>query len=349
MYITDLKAISPQATYNNGMLNGVMKTIDDTVFLAEEPNYLEFIPKGLLRRMGKAVRMGIGTGLPLIKKHQDIEGIIIGTANGGLEDCVNFLNQIVEYEEGVLTPTNFVQSTPNAVAGLLALMSENRSYNTTYTNGGLSFESTILDALLLFEENKHEKLLIGGLDEISQYNYNLDFLGGKYKVDKTNNTKLLDSKTIGTICGEGATMFIVEKNTSDYIAKIVDVAQATYPTKKDLEELLIQFLKKNNLILSDIDSIMTGLNGDTRHNDSYNYISEDLLPDAALYSFKNLSGDYRTSSAFATWLSAHILNKTMTDLSSITLRKGKIEKQQKNILIYNHFDAIRHSFILLSK
>ena len=84
-------------------------------------------------------------------------------------------------------------------------------------------------------------------------------------------------------------------------------------------------------------------------NDSYNYISEDLLPDAALYSFKNLSGDYRTASAFATWLSAHILNKTMTDLSSITLRKGKIEKQQKNILIYNHFDAIQHSFILLSK
>jgi hypothetical protein len=45
--------------------------------------------------------------------------MIIATANGGMEDCVKFLNQIIEYNEGLLTPANFVQSTSNAAAARL--------------------------------------------------------------------------------------------------------------------------------------------------------------------------------------------------------------------------------------
>lgn len=348
MYITDLKAISPQETYHNDMLSGKIKTIDDKFFLAEEPDYLEFIPKGLLRRMGKAVRMGVGVGLPLVKKHRDIDGILIGTANGGLEDCIKFLNQIVEYDEGVLTPTNFVQSTPNAVAGQLALMGENRGYNTTYTNGGTSFESALLDALLLFEEGNHKKLLIGGIEEISDYNYNIDSLSGKYKKDIISNEDLLSSNTEGTICGEGASLFIIEKNPKEYLAKIIDLTQITYPSEKDIERLADNFLKMNNLRSSNIDCVMLGYNGDIRQNESYDLIKNKLFPASEILSFKNLVGDFRTASSFAVWLSAHILSGSTEILPHITLKESKIE-ERKNILIYNHFDKVRHSFILLSK
>ncbi len=55
---------------------------------AIEPTY-ENIPPGMLRRMGKAVRMGVGVALPLVKQTDSIiDGIIIGTANGGMEDCI---------------------------------------------------------------------------------------------------------------------------------------------------------------------------------------------------------------------------------------------------------------------
>lgn len=347
MYITDLKAISPQHTYNNELLTGTKIDHSDLIYHVIEPDYMEFIPKALLRRMGKAVRMGVGAGIPLIKKHTDLDGILIGTANGGLEDCIKFLNQIVEYNEGVLTPTNFVQSTPNAVAGQLALMGENRGYNITYTNGGLSFENAILDALMLFEEGNTQKLLIGGLEEISDYNYNIDSLSNKYKTTAVRDHELLTSNTPGTVCGEGASLFVVEKKASHSYAKIEDVAQITYPSKEDLGFCLTEMLAKNNLALEDIDGVMLGYNGDTQHDAWYEFVGNELLSTANQYVFKHLIGDYRSSSSFALWLSAHLLNGTF-DAEKLIHFDIKQEKRPESMIIYNHFDAVRHGFILLS-
>jgi 3-oxoacyl-(acyl-carrier-protein) synthase len=348
MYITDLRAISPQKTYNNELLQGEKTDHNTIIFGVIEPNYLDFIPKGLLRRMGKAVRMGVGTGLDLVKNHDDIEGVIIGTANGGLEDCFKFLNQIVEYNEGVLTPTNFVQGTPNAIAGQLALMGKNRGYNTTYTNGGLAFENALLDALLLFEEKAANKLLIGGVEEISDYNYNIDWLSNKYKKEAVADQDLITSTTQGTVCGEGASMFVIEGGASDYYAQIVDVSQITYPKTEDLNECVLDMLRNNSLSIDDIDTVMLGLNGDIDHNIWYNHVSDNLFPNANTLSFKNLIGDYRTCTAFAVWLSAQILKGEEKLLPLVELRKLN-NKGKKRILIYNHFDGTQHSFILLSK
>lgn len=347
MYITDLKAISPQLTFENELLEGKKTDHEGTIFGVIEPDYMELIPKGLLRRMGKAVRMGVGAGLPLINAHKDIDGIVMGTANGGLEDCIKFLNQIVEYEEGVLTPTNFVQSTPNAVAGQLALMGTNRGYNATYTNGGLAFENALLDALLLMEDGATKKILLGGLEEISEYNYNIDWQGEKYKEQHVTDAELLDSNTPGTVCGEGASMFILEKEATSYYALIEDVAQITYPTSDDLETCLNRMLERNGLNASDIDTVMLGYNGDSDHQFWYDLIAQTVLPQTNVLTFKNLTGDYRTCSAFALWLSAHILNDNQKMLPFIMKRKIH-NKKASRILIYNHFDAVRHGFILLS-
>ncbi len=97
MFVKDLYAISPQSTFDLTFEAGEVLEIVADRYLAHEPNYLEFIPAGQLRRMGKAVRMGIGAGLPLIQRNEPLDGIIIGSANGGLEDCIKFLNQIVDY------------------------------------------------------------------------------------------------------------------------------------------------------------------------------------------------------------------------------------------------------------
>ncbi len=348
MYITDLKAISPQHTYNNELLQGQKTDHEDKVYGVIEPDYMEFIPKGLLRRMGKAVRMGVGAGLPLVGAHKDLDGVIIGTANGGLEDCIKFLNQIVEYNEGVLTPTNFVQSTPNAVAGQLALMGENRGYNITYTNGGLAFENALLDALLLFREGQAKKLLLGGIEEISDYNYNIDSLSGKYKEEIVSDRELLSSTTPGTVCGEGASMFVIENASNDALAQIVDVTQNTYPDENDLASSIDEMLNRNGLTRADIDTVMLGYNGDSTHNQWYDFVGNTLFPEAGTLSFKNLIGDYRTCSAFATWLSAHILNGSTDILPHIRLRDGQ-QTKISHILIYNHFDGVRHGCILLSK
>lgn len=348
MFIKDLSCISPQYTDDETFFESEPKVHRGNRYTALEPGYGALIPAGLLRRMGKAVRMGVGAGLPLINKNPGLDGIILGTANGGLEDCLKFLNQIVDYKEGTLTPTNFVQSTPNAVAGNLALMSKNTGYNNTHVNKGLAFEGALLDALLLLEEKKAKTLLLGSIEEISDYNYNIDMLAGSFKKEESNAETLLNSGTPGTVCGEGAVMFVVEAERSvDSVAEIVDVEQISHADQDRLKEKLSRFLERNQLNYSDIDTLILGFSGDSRDDHWYTWFQEDLFAACTVYTYKNLTGDYPTASAFATWMAAQLLSGKK--LPSQTLHTKRSDKSAEKVLVYNHYKGIQHGFILLSK
>lgn len=341
MYIKAVSAISPQLTYGNEFVNGDFQIHDKGILFAIEPSYLDFIPASLLRRMGKAVRMGIGAGLPLVKQHQNIEGIIIGTANGGLEDCIRFLNQIVDYEEGVLTPTNFVNSTPNAVAGQLALMGEKTGYNSTHTNGSLAFDNTLLDAQLVLESSeKPMELLIGAVEEISDYNYNIDILNKHYKTDLITNAELVQSVTDGSLCGEGAVMFVVSNQPENALAEIIDQFQICFPEKEELNDLIVSFLVKNDIQPEEIDVLLFGNSGDGRTDHWYYELRQHVFPNKKISTFKQFSGDYRTASAFGCYLGVKLLEKN----HSI---KGFEHSHPKTILVYNQFGGERHGFVLL--
>ena len=347
MFIIDTFAISPQLTHNQKFESGEWTDHSDKYYLAIEPNYLELIPSNLLRRMGKAVRMGIGAGLPLIQRNVKTDGIIIGSANGGLEDCIHFLNQIVDYEEGVLTPTNFVQSTPNALAGQLALMSKNTGYNMTHVNGSLSFESAILDGILFFDEqNASSTLLIGAVEEISEYNYNIDLQAGRYKTENTPNSNLLTTDSAGSVCGEGATMFIVSNNPEKALAEIVDVTQVTTTEFKNLQQATIDFFKRNNISPDMIDLVLIGKNGDNRTDGWYDEFQAAFFENKPTLCYKNMVGEYRTSSAFATYLAAEILSKKINKTKQFV---GEIPQELNYLLIYNHFDGVRHGLTLVKK
>lgn len=346
MYIVDLYSISAQQTHDGAFERGVVTERNNPVFEAIEPNYSSFIPAALLRRMGKAVRMGVGAGLPLIGRNAKPHGIIIGTANGGMENCINFLNQIVEYEEGMLTPTNFVQSTPNAIAGQLALLTENTGYNVTHVNGSLAFENALVDAMLYLEQKQTHTLLVGAVEEISDYNYNIDLLSGRFKttIDPAINPRTLE--TYGSICGEGASMFVVSGNADHALARIVDVQTICHPEQSDLELLMEEVLGRNGLKASDIDLLALGKNGDIRTDHWYSSVQQRFFPTHPVIYFKDLVGEYRTVSGFAVYLCAQLLCgklKTHTSLPELA------EKQPERILIYNHFDGHRHGIILMER
>ncbi|MGB0886648.1 MAG: beta-ketoacyl synthase chain length factor [Vicingaceae bacterium] len=343
MYITDCYSISPQKTFDNSFFEGQVETFLGNKYYAIEPNYANLIPKGLLRRMGKSVRIGIGAGMPLIEKQNDIDGIILGTATGGLDDCIKFLNQIVEYQEGTLTPTNFVQSTPNSIAGHLAMMSKNTGYNNTHMGMGLAFESAILDALLLFEEGEATKLLIGNIEENSEHNYNIDAFAGRFKTEEISSDALLESNSKGSVSGEGATMFVVSNTKKNAICELVDVHQFSYSKNKNIEERAIQFLQKNNTKIEDIDTLFLGFNGDNRSDFWYSDLMKSF-PKTTVYSYKNLVGEYPTASGFATWLATNLLNGKKIP-SEALYKKGN--HLAKNVLIYNNYLGQQHGFILM--
>jgi hypothetical protein len=344
MYIKALSCISPQPTNDLGLFEKGVLEIRGNKCLAIEPSYADLIPAGQIRRMGKASRIGIGAGLPLMKKYPAVNGIILGTANGGLEDAMKFLNQIEQYHEGSLTPTNFVQSTPNAVAGALSLMTGNTGYNTTHVHKGLAFETALMDAKLLFEENEAQSLLVGNVEEISDWNFNIELLEGQFKKEEVSNLTLLNSGTPGTICGEGAAMFLLESSSADAKCEIRDIDQICFPEENDVIEKILQLLKRNKMNPSDIGALMLGYNGDSRTDFWYDNVCKILFAEQGIFTFKNLCGEYPTASAFATWLSAHILQGVSIPEQSIMKTSSS---DIRNILIYNHYKGNQHGFILI--
>jgi len=345
MYIKSVKAISAQASYDNRFFTEEVKTFDDLRYEAQEPSYKGMIKPSMLRRMGKSVRIGIGAGMPLLNDNNDVDGIIIGSSEGGLEDCIKFLNQIVQYEEGALTPTNFVQSTPNALSGSLALMTKSTGYNITHVHKGAAFENAFLDALMLLKEQKAKKLLVGNVEEISEYNFNIETLAGQFKKEKLSSETLLQSNTEGTVCGEGSAMFIVSSNSDDSLAQVLDIDQITKPEKEELYAVLADMLKRNGISVADIDAVYLGNNGDCRSDFWYEDLKNDFFSEnQSIYTYKNIAGEYPTCSAFATYLATHLLNGQQMPESIIQKRTAV---EAKTVLIYNHYKAEQHSFILM--
>jgi beta-ketoacyl synthase-like protein len=342
-YIHHISCISPQQTFSAIDIAKTNAPFENKL-LVVEPSY-EGIPLGILRRMGKAVRIGVGAALPIVKQHPD--GIIIGTANGGMEDCIKFLNQIIEYDEGMLTPTNFVQSTANAVAGQIGLMAANKGYNCTHVHRGLAFENAMTDVTMLLKENPSNNYLLGGVDEISAYNYNIELLGNWYKKEKITGSDLYEKNSQGTIAGEGAAMFLVNNVQANAYAHL----QAVHMLHSEDENLVARELKKftdRNIKSGEkIDLLLSGENGDNRLLKYYDACENTLSKSIAVARFKHIFGEYASVSASAVWLACHILKEQR--MPAHLLKYPSEKKDFRNILIYNNYKGLQHSFILISK
>jgi hypothetical protein len=341
-YIHKSSCISPQQTFSSIDLEKPVESSCNQL-LAIEPDY-HGIPVGMLRRMGKAVRIGVGAALPLIKEKFD--GIVIGTANGGMEDCIKFLNQIIDYDEGRLTPTNFVQSTANAVASQLAMMSTNKGYNITHVHRGHSFENAMLDVIILLHENPEHAYLLGGLEEISNHNHNIETLAGWYKKETVSNAQIYESNTEGALPGEGAAIFLVNKIENNAIAKLLAMKTINTADENAVAEQLQFFLKENLTDGKRVDLFLSGENGDNRLLKYYLSCEKVLTGKIPVARFKHLCGEYQTATAFALWLCSYILQNQL--LPQHLLKSGTPQGNINNILIYNNYKKTQHSFMLVS-
>jgi len=342
MFIKDLSCISPQKTFEDDFFGSEAIIYSGSQMKAVEPTYA-MIPNSQLRRMGKSNRMATGAAMPLLEKWKT-DGIIIGTTDGGMEDCHRFLNQIIQFEEGTLTPTGFVQGSPSSPAGGLALMSSNSGYNNTHSNKGVSFENCLMDADLLFIEGRAKSLMVGCVEEISQAQYRIETLAGYIKKDEVSTDKLFISKTAGAVNGEGASMFVVEVENDNAVAEILDSDMISFPTLEDLTDKTTLLLERNGLMVSDIDALMLGYSGDANSDHWYDDFASQLFPETGIIAFKNLFGETPSASAFATWFAANLVSgKPVPQLAVQKPISGKL----KTILIYNHYQGNQHGFVLV--
>lgn len=350
VFINSIASISSQKTFDNSEFLNEVIIHEDQVVYAVEPVYKDFIPPAAARRMAKGIKMGVVASKMAIQEAglENVDAIITGTGMGCLRDSEKFLSGIIDNNEQFLTPTSFIQSTHNTVGGQIALELQCKGYNFTYVHGSNSFESALLDAKLQLELDEAQHILIGGVDELGDHTTKLHELIHHIKKEKTSTNTLLNSKTKGSMFGEGANFLVLsnKKQDSTY-AEVVSVKMYNTLLQNEVSELALNFLKENNLTVNDIDVIVLGNNGDVNFDGFYNELTSTIFKQTQQVCYKHLIGEFYTASPFGIWIASKIL-KTQT-LPQVLKYNDKGISSFKNILLYNQYRGENHSFTLLRK
>lgn len=135
----------------------------------QEPDYAAYIPPMQSRRMSKGLKMGLTAALDCLQSSgiqpEQLKAIEVGTAYGLLKDSETFLDNMIVHQETALTPTAFIQSTHNTVAGAIALSLKSPVHNMTFTQKGHSFESAVKDTELILSGDDPGFVLLGAVEE----------------------------------------------------------------------------------------------------------------------------------------------------------------------------------------
>lgn len=186
-----------------------------------QPDYKEFVSPAALRRMSSALKMGVAGGKSCLQKAglETCDAITVGTGLGCVRDTLKFMKVMYEEAEAGLSPTSFIQSTHNSIAGQIALLLGNHGYNMTHVQGGISLGYALSDAELLIGEGDAETVLVGAVDEKTE-----ELVELLTKLAATANYEL---PTIG----EGGAFFLASKERlPSSIAKVVELSMTNDPT-----------------------------------------------------------------------------------------------------------------------
>lgn len=302
---------------------------------AKEPDYKEFIPPLMARRMSRIIKRAIVVSqLALQDGGVDMpDAIIFGTGLGCIEDTEKFLNAVLDQNEQFLQPSFFIQSTHNTIASQVAMRLGCHGYNNTLVQRGLSFESALLDSCLLLEEGGVETVLTGGHDELTPTYFSL--------LDKAGYYSYNDVLGIGDFAGEGSISFVLGTNRTENSYAVIQALETFYLAQKDASfgSVVWPFLQKQGVAPAEVGAIFTACTEDEMGKTVYKDLSNSLFAGIPHIPFKAWCGAFFTASAFGLWLSAHYL------------RSGYLPeiRQKPYILVHNHSFNKHHSVILLKK
>jgi 3-oxoacyl-(acyl-carrier-protein) synthase len=292
--------------------------------------------------------MGVAAALQCLQEAEikNPDAIITGTAYGCLEDTGVFLQKMVQNKEEMLTPTAFIQSTHNTIGAQIALLLKCNGYNNTFVHRGFSFESALLDAMMLLEEKTVNNVLVGGVDEVTEFSFDITSRFGLFKRTISSNLDLFNNSSKGTIAGEGAAFFLLNNQSSEHNYAMLEGVHTFYKPSDNSEVVnnIQSFLAEQSLSINDIDVVLCGRNGDSRNDKIYDHLNNVIFRQNSIVHYKHLCGEYPTSTGFALWLAAGIAKNG--SMPHVYTNPGK--KEVRRILIYNHYQTIHHSLILVS-
>lgn len=349
VYINSASCISAQDTLKDNFFQDLVLKNTAQILKAIEPNYKEFIPPAMSRRMSKTVKMSSVASHNALKEAgiDQPDAIVVGTGMGCSQDSEKFLKNVIDNHEEFLTPTFFIQSTHNTVAGQIALGLQCHAYNFTYVNTSSSLEFSFLDAQLQINDGEAENVLVGAADEQTDRTMELYCLNNTIKKEENLPADYLHSETDGVIWGEAAAFFVLGKDkTENSYAKLTDIQIINKLDIEETQSFVTDFLAKNNLTNENIDAVILGFSGDAKSDVYYNK-AMDLFQNSALLYYKHLSGEFNTASGFSIFMACHILKEQQ--IPEIMMINSEKKTEIKNILLYNHLAGSDHSLVLLER
>ncbi|MBC7486423.1 MAG: beta-ketoacyl synthase chain length factor [Cytophagaceae bacterium] len=274
IYIGASSSVSIQETFDNPQWLESLKPLTTEPMKVVAPDYKKFLDPTATRRMSKVLKNSLLTARQAMEQQgiTELDAVITATAWGCQEDTTKFLDSFESMGEELLSPTSFIQSTHNTIGGLIAMSVKCNGYNNTISHDFMSFETSLLDAVLLMKENKQAmNCYVGGIDEL------IDFSAGIF-------TKAQCFNEIYPVA-EAATCFIVHNNEAQKkSAKLTNITLT-----QSLDQTILDLIKQNkpDLILS----------------------SSDIPSDLPVFDYRTLCGEFSTAAAFGLYLAAELLTK----------------------------------------
>ena len=269
-FIHKYSTISKGDTFNQGIIDTWINFKKETEIIY--PNYKETIPGVSLRRMSAIVKMGLANTIKCSTSNK-IDAIVVGTGLGSIHHTELFLSSFINDNQSILSPTPFINSVHNTISGEIALHTQNKGYNSTYSHNGLSFEGALLDAMLITKEGKN--VMIGGIDESIPILDNL--------LTKMKSKNLFSS---------GSSFFNLSPNKKHSLA---EVTNCILTKEKLLPSLIDTELKPEE------DFIISGSSTCTKSENTN------------IFNYSKYSGIYMTNSSFGLQLAVEILNSLVTN------------------------------------
>ncbi|MEO7176784.1 MAG: beta-ketoacyl synthase chain length factor [Saprospiraceae bacterium] len=255
----------------------------------QEPDYGQWIDGKQMRRLSRILKMSYAAASMAIadSKTSEIDGVIVGTGLGCMEDTQSFLAKMIEQNEFALNPTPFIQSTHNTIAGTIALMRGYRGYNQTYTQNFLSFEQALVDVLMLANSDSSKNYLLGAADEIIP----ALVLISQRLMKEENISKM----TIG----EGACFFVLSGDKPEGLCcEIIDVETIFHPKNMDLKARLEQFLDQCGILGVQIELLALGSVSTFGSDMTLQGLVKQVIPQAAISHFKDQCGEYSSAGSY---------------------------------------------------
>ena len=349
-YINGLGIVSPQKTYDNTDFLPEIISYNNNVLGCLVPEFKEYINPIQLRRLSRMLRIGLTAAIICTRDSGNTkpDGIITATGYGFLNDTAKFVSEMLDQGEKHLTPTFFMQGTYNALSGLVALTLKCNGYNNTYVNRGFSFETSLHDAIMYLDEGKMQSFLVGAYDEADEVQYKVNSRVGHYKSNHINSLQLFNQKSTGSLQGEGAAFFSIEARPGGNCWCILKGVKMIFKpvSVQFLEAELKNFLANNNLSVTAIHIVISGLSGDVENDKVLSALTAGTFRAVPELRFKHLCGEYCTASSFGFWIGASILKKQQIP-SGLQFNNASASFPLKNVLLVNQYMGRNYSFILL--